>query len=594
MKLFAPKPFITLCSILSFLFFSTSLSAQVGINTTTPGNGAMLDVTSTDKGMLIPRVNIADLATIAPITGGGTESLLVYNTNTTTGPGFFYWDGSMWVGLSGSSSGDKWDLEGNAGTTPGTGAGQNFVGTTDAQDVIIASNNSAVARLSTAGQVEAARDGSSTVPSFTFTSDTDSGLYLSGTNQITLATGGTDRVSFTSDGRIRAHEAGTLENPLFAWTADTNKGFYSPGADMFGLVTNGTERFRIPNANQVYAMANGSNGAPFYSWGSDTNTGLWRSAGDRLNFTAGGREFIELLENGDNSILTMNDAGSITDLRIESDGEENMFYMNAVEDQIFVRETDHHISTYIDPFNAYADGTGAGGGTGIQYSIAGWNQGNLGGGINGVIEDTSNPYAAIEGSTEGNGIATRGLITSTTSTGYATTGETSSLTGIGVYGYSPTSFSGGTGFAVYSEGDLGYTDGVYNLSDRRSKRNIQDITTALDKIKSIEGVTYQYDDTKFNSQRSQDGRTYYGFLAQNIKEVMPEAVTEKKIFYRNPEVGKRSAREEMGSEILLDAVNYQAVIPVLVEAMKEQQKLIEDQNQKIQELEAMVDALQRD
>ncbi|MDC8003280.1 tail fiber domain-containing protein [Aureisphaera galaxeae] len=554
----------------------------------------MLDVTSSDKGVLIPRVDISNLSTIAPITGGGTESLLVYNTNSTTGPGFFYWDGSQWVALAGSSSSDKWDLEGNSGTTPGTGAGQNFVGTTDAQDVVIAANSTEVARISTSGQIEAANAGSNTTPSYTFSSDTDSGLYSSGADEITLATGAADHVTFTSDGRIRAHTAGTLENPLFGWSSDTNKGFYSPGADMFGLVTNGTERFRIPNANQVYAMANGSNGAPFYSWSGDTNTGMWRSAGDRLNFSAGSREFIEMRESGDNSILTINDAGSVTDLRIESDGEENMFYLNAIEDQIFIRETDHHISTYIDPFNAYADGTGAGGGTGIQYSIAGWNQGNLGGGVNGVIEDTSNPYAAIEGSTEGNGIATRGLIVSTTSSGFSTTGETSSLTGIGVYGYSPTSFSSGSGFAVLSDGDLGYTDGVYNLSDRRSKRNIQDITSALDKIKSIEGVTYQYDDAKFNSKRSADDRTHYGFLADNIKEVMPEAVTEKKIYYRDPEVGLRSSREEIGTEVMLDAVNYQAVIPVLVEAMKEQQQLIEEQNSKIQTLKNTIEAIQRD
>jgi hypothetical protein len=120
-----------------FILVSISLHSQVGVNTVTPGDGAMLDITSTDKGMLIPRIDITDLSTIAPITGGSTESLLVYNTNITTGKGFYYWDGSNWIGFGGAD----WKQGGNAGTTPGTGAGQNFAGTTDNQDFIIARNS---------------------------------------------------------------------------------------------------------------------------------------------------------------------------------------------------------------------------------------------------------------------------------------------------------------------------------------------------------------------------------------------------------------------------------------------------------------------
>lgn len=82
------------------LFFTTILTAQVGINTTVPSAGSLLDISSTDKGILVPRVDITDLTTIAPITGGSTESLLVYNTNTTTGTGFYFWDGSDWIALS--------------------------------------------------------------------------------------------------------------------------------------------------------------------------------------------------------------------------------------------------------------------------------------------------------------------------------------------------------------------------------------------------------------------------------------------------------------------------------------------------------------
>ena len=51
--------------------------------------GQSLDVDSANKGILIPRIDISNLNAISPVTGGSTTSLLVYNTNSTTGPGYF-------------------------------------------------------------------------------------------------------------------------------------------------------------------------------------------------------------------------------------------------------------------------------------------------------------------------------------------------------------------------------------------------------------------------------------------------------------------------------------------------------------------------
>ena len=62
---------------------------------------AMLDVISTEKGMLVPRVDIANLAATAPVTNPAL-SLLVYNTNTTTGVGFYYWNGTAWASVGGA------------------------------------------------------------------------------------------------------------------------------------------------------------------------------------------------------------------------------------------------------------------------------------------------------------------------------------------------------------------------------------------------------------------------------------------------------------------------------------------------------------
>ena len=83
-------------------FLTMGVFCQVGVNTTTPLPGSILDVESSEKGVLLPRLDITDLGTIAPVTGGATQSLLVYNTNSTTGEGFHYWDvaADKWIPLS--------------------------------------------------------------------------------------------------------------------------------------------------------------------------------------------------------------------------------------------------------------------------------------------------------------------------------------------------------------------------------------------------------------------------------------------------------------------------------------------------------------
>lgn len=60
---------------------SQIIIAQVGINTTNPDASAVLDIVSTNAGILVPRMTEAQRTAIAsPATG-----LLVYQTNNTTG-----------------------------------------------------------------------------------------------------------------------------------------------------------------------------------------------------------------------------------------------------------------------------------------------------------------------------------------------------------------------------------------------------------------------------------------------------------------------------------------------------------------------------
>jgi parallel beta-helix repeat protein len=91
--------------ILFILLISNNLFSQVGIGTITP-QGA-LDIISTNDGLLIPRIALTatNIATVST----PTVSEMVYNTATSVaGPnqvvaGFYYWNGSLWVKVSGNS-----------------------------------------------------------------------------------------------------------------------------------------------------------------------------------------------------------------------------------------------------------------------------------------------------------------------------------------------------------------------------------------------------------------------------------------------------------------------------------------------------------
>ncbi|MEZ4777838.1 MAG: hypothetical protein R2786_00450 [Flavobacteriaceae bacterium] len=75
--------------------FYSQVNAQVGINTTSPDPSSELDISSTDGGILIPRMTQANRNLIAsPATG-----LMIYQTDNTSG--FYYFDGSSWVIIGG-------------------------------------------------------------------------------------------------------------------------------------------------------------------------------------------------------------------------------------------------------------------------------------------------------------------------------------------------------------------------------------------------------------------------------------------------------------------------------------------------------------
>lgn len=77
----------------SLFVFSQHAFAQVGIGTNTPNSSAMLEVVSTEKGILFPRMTSTQRnAIVAPAAG-----LYVYDTNTKS---LWYYNGALWINTS--------------------------------------------------------------------------------------------------------------------------------------------------------------------------------------------------------------------------------------------------------------------------------------------------------------------------------------------------------------------------------------------------------------------------------------------------------------------------------------------------------------
>jgi hypothetical protein len=105
--------------------------------------------------------------------------------------------------------------------------------------------------------------------------------------------------------------------------------------------------------------------------------------------------------------------------------------------------------------------------------------------------------------------------------------------------------------------DLTVSGDVVISSDARLKSNIVSLGSTLPKLLQIDGKSYEM-----------KGKQKIGVLAQEIQEVFPELVSED------------------DNEML--AVNYQGLVPVLINALKEQDKIIKSQEERLNRIEILL------
>ena len=120
-----------------------------------------------------------------------------------------------------------------------------------------------------------------------------------------------------------------------------------------------------------------------------------------------------------------------------------------------------------------------------------------------------------------------------------------------------------SGFGVYSTAKIASEKDIiaFVSSDKRLKTNIKKIQSSLDKILEIDGVSFEWKD---GYDKRIQNKTNLGVIAQDVQEVIPEIVKERKDGYL--------------------AVQYDQLVPVLIEAVKDQQKQIDELKKKLEEL----------
>ena len=235
-----------------------SYSQNVGINGTgaAPNASAMLDVSATNKGLLIPRVALSAANSNAPIGATITTSLLVYNTATAgagtnaVSPGYYYWDGAKWV----STGGNDWKITGNAGTTSGT----HFLGTTDNVTLDFRTNNTIRASFLNTGQF--------VVNSTTLLSTEQMRVNGASNSAIRADNNSADDVIWAQN-----NGAGTSIHGSAYGAGDGVYGYAGGAGDgVYGYSTSGTGVRGVANGNSVFGadfLNNGGTGTAIISDG---------------------------------------------------------------------------------------------------------------------------------------------------------------------------------------------------------------------------------------------------------------------------------------------------------------------------------------
>jgi hypothetical protein len=563
-------------SIFSIIIMLTPfaiISQNVGINATgsAPDASAMLDVTSTNKGLLIPRIALTANNVAAPVTSPLT-SLLVYNTATASSgatavtPGYYYWDGAKWVALAGPNGRD-WSLDGNAGTTAGT----NFLGTTDNVDLVIKVNNIQSGRVTSATNnnsffgFEAGLNNSGTWN--TYYGSQAGKASTNGGNNVGVGFGAMRNVTTGSTNVFIGNNAGAVWVSSTGNTAIGNQalqglaagtGVYNTAVGFAaGSGFNGT-------ANNLSQLSGSYNTYIGYSSSGTTSSNTFTNSTAIGAFAQAGANDVIVL----GSINGANTASATANVLI---GRTSNFAANT--EMVYTSSALQIENSSSNRNGLYIRNTGTGGSAGIgsfsqnYIGVYGTSKESFGLYVGVVGTPTANAYGS-GGTTRVNASLVPLIITPGGNAGLL--GTSTGATGYGAYTHNQTA----AGWSAYFDGPGGAysTGGWYQPSDLNLKMNIEDINGSLNKIMKLRAVSYNFKPEYGISEGKK-----IGFIAQELEKIIPEAVKEKTfaspIEYSADGTINKLSKSNRPEKIKV--VETDAITPILVQAIQEQQAQIE-------------------
>lgn len=315
----------------------------------------------------------------------------------------------------------------------------------------------------------------------------------------------------TNANDIRLGGSLTQNSTITAEAFSLNINLNNAGSGNFNVLDEGVNHFQVSNSGLSFF-----GGDTYWREGSTggTNIAMLTSDGNDGRFA--------IMENGGISVdldantqFVFNEQGLDRNFRVESDDEDNMFFIDSGLNNIGIKTAVPEKNLQID-IDRYTGASGSGG-VSILQSFTG-NEWTL------YTSQSSNDLAIYYNGT------LRGTFSSVNGT------------------YSP-------------------------FSDRRMKKNIQDLEPVLDRILKMKPKKYHIRDQNSSEKKS------IGVLAQEIEQLFPELV-------------RTMGDDTNGNGIVdLKTVSYTDLIPVLIKGVQEQQEQLDAQSEKIEALEKMVKEL---
>jgi Chaperone of endosialidase len=631
-------------SVLFLLCHATGF-AQVGINKdgSTPDSSAMLDIKSTSQGILIPRMTSTQRATIK----NPAKGLLVYDSSTTT---FWFHNGVAWTELTAGAggSGSGWSLNGNSNLNPGS----NFIGTTDKEPLVFKVNNMTAGRLDTTSNVSygvgALAADSANTSIYGNTAIGAMALYINGTGANTALDQATRNTAVGAHA-MYANTTGLYNTAVgFTSLAANTSGYFNTalGYGTLGANVGGQNNTAVGLASLAYntigtfntalgtrSLQNNTTGhsnIAIGSWALYNNTGgsnliaigdsaLMNQEPNRFGYigniaigtmalyanltgtnnTATGYQALSANTSGfgntaygSNVLLgnttgnhntavgsqTMTTAATSTYMTALGYGvsttQDNLTNATAIGANAFVGQSNSMVLGSINGQNGASSSVNVGIGTAAPLAPLHIHSSNADNWHNAktlyLDDDISVPTIRFQGS----GAYANRFWNITLEPYTPTSGDNAGIPGTSLvlsndedypnvrFEQGITQFLGdihGYGDATI-EGTLHLSNSI-SYSDIRLKKDIQPLHNALSDVLRLNGYTYYWKNNKDTSEQ-------IGVLAQEVQKVYPQLV-------------------EADNKGIL-GVNYQALIPVLLTAIKEQQNQIDELTKRVDRIEAMM------